>query len=545
MVALQTDKFVFKRLDVIGHPDAEEDKAFLADCFVDTGELSVLRDCGDPRRLVLGRSGAGKTALLQKLTEAEERTIVIKPESLALSYISNSTILNFVSQLDVKLDIFFRLLWRHVFTVEILRAHFHLDSEAATVGFFKGLGNIFRDQRHNQALAYLQKWGSSFWEDTDYRIREVTTKLESDLSASIGTDKLPVSINIEGARKLTEEQRQEVAQRAQTVVNQVQIRELSDVINSLDYVLNDPQKRYFLVIDRLDENWVEDKVRYLLIRALIETARDFRSVRHAKIVAALRIDLIERVFKLTRDAGFQEEKYEGMYLPLTWSHDQLVSILDTRIRYLVRKRYNTSQVTHADLLPGTVGRQTAIDWLIDRTLLRPRDVIAMFNEAIGQAVNNPLITTGMLKNAEGRYSRGRLKSLADEWFADYPNLLTFVDILKNRRSFFPLADLDVATCENFCIDVVSNGFDRQDYLSTAASQVVDCALAVTDFRRALVEVFYRVGIVGLKLETYETVAWSIEGSRTVSTAEIDPETKIAIHACFWRTLGINPVSDVS
>src|SRR5882757_1316079 len=104
---MHTDKFLFKRLDVIGHPDAEEDKAFLADCFVDTGELAILRDCADPRRLLLGRSGAGKTALLHKLAEAEERTIVIKPESLALSYISNSTILNFVSQLDVKLDIFF------------------------------------------------------------------------------------------------------------------------------------------------------------------------------------------------------------------------------------------------------------------------------------------------------------------------------------------------------------------------------------------------------------------------------------------------------
>jgi hypothetical protein len=59
------DRFLFKRLDVIGHLDAEEDKAFLTSCFVDTGELAVLRDCADARRLVLGRSGAGKTALLQ------------------------------------------------------------------------------------------------------------------------------------------------------------------------------------------------------------------------------------------------------------------------------------------------------------------------------------------------------------------------------------------------------------------------------------------------------------------------------------------------
>jgi hypothetical protein len=440
----------------------------------------------------------------------------------------------------VKLDIFFKLLWRHVFTVEILKAHFELHSEVAKAGLFRSFGNIFRDQKHNQALAYLETWGKSFWEETDYRIKEVTTTLERNLSASIGSGELGVPLSLEGARRLTEEQKQDVSQRAQTVVNQVQIRQLSDVIDLLDEVLKDPQKRYFVIIDRLDENWVEDKVRYQLIRALIETARDFRAVRHATIVAALRVDLLERVFRLTRDAGFQEEKYEGMYLPLTWSREQLTEVLDTRVRYLVRKRYNREQVTHLDLLPATIERQAATDWLFDRTLMRPRDVIAFFNEAIRQAVGSSVITPNMLKLAEGFYSRGRLKSLADEWFADYPNLLRFVDLLKNRRSLFPIEELEERSCEEFCIGVVSNGFDQQDYLSQLASQVVDCVVSSTDFRKSLVEVMYRVGLVGLKLEAFESVVWAVEGRRSVSTAEIHPGAKLAVHPCFWRTLGVRP-----
>src|SRR5439155_5384911 len=121
------EKYRLKRLDNVGAADAADDKLFLDKCFVDTGDLDALLDCSDPRRIVLGRTGSGKSALLIRLSETKERVIEVKPESLALAYISNSTILKFFSELGVKLDIFFCLLWRHVFTVEILKHHFHID----------------------------------------------------------------------------------------------------------------------------------------------------------------------------------------------------------------------------------------------------------------------------------------------------------------------------------------------------------------------------------------------------------------------------------
>ena len=119
----QSDTFRFRKHDIVGAADAEDDLDFLRSCFIDTGSLRVLKNCADPRRIVLGRTGSGKTALLKRLAEAEERVIEVHPESLSLGYISNSTILRFFSSLGVNLDIFFKLLWRHVFTVEILKHH--------------------------------------------------------------------------------------------------------------------------------------------------------------------------------------------------------------------------------------------------------------------------------------------------------------------------------------------------------------------------------------------------------------------------------------
>lgn len=536
------DRFRFRSTDTIGVADAESDHAFLRDCFVDDGIVDLLLDCEDHRRIVLGRTGAGKTALLSKLVEKASSAITVQPESLALAYISNSTILKFVHDLGVNLDVFFKLLWRHVFTVEIIKAHFHLDSSRGSESVLDWIRGQFSDKKHQheKALAYLENWGSKFWEKTDYRIEELTTKLERDLKASIGGALHIANFDISGDQKLSQEQKARVVERAMHVVNQVQIQELSYVLELLDSILEDPQKRYYVVIDRLDENWVEEGLRYLLIRALIETVRDFRRVRNAKIIVSLRHDLIDRVIRLSRDAGFQEEKYESLYLDLKWTRDQLIELLDLRINRLVRQRYTKQEVTHNDLLPKLIDRIPAIDYIIARTLMRPRDVILFFNACIRQASNDPEITPQMVKHAEGEYSRLRLRSLADEWNADFPDLMTCSELLKNRPSVFSITDITDEACIDLTIELLAHESRRNREFSNILAEIERDPSRTDQLRKWLASMFYRVGLVGLKLESYDAFVWSTDGRRSVSAAEIQPGVHVAVHPCFWRSLGINP-----
>lgn len=538
------DRFRFRSTDTIGVADAESDHAFLRDCFVDDGIVDLLLDCDDHRRIVLGRTGAGKTALLSKLAEKASTAITVQPESLALAYISNSTILKFVHDLGVNLDVFFKLLWRHVFTVEIIKAHFHLDSSRGSESVLDWIRGQFSDKKrqHEKALAYLEDWGSKFWEKTDYRIEELTTKLERDLKASIGGALHIANFDVSGDQKLSQEQKATVVERAMHVVNQVQIQELSYVLELLDSILEDPQKRYYIVIDRLDENWVEEGLRYLLIRALIETVRDFRRVRNAKIIVSLRHDLIDRVIRLSRDVGFQEEKYESLYLDLKWTRDELIELLDLRINKLVRQRYTKQKVTHNDLLPKSIDRIPAIDYILARTLMRPRDVILFFNACIRQASNDPEITPQMLKQAEGEYSRLRLRSLADEWNADFPDLMTCSDLLKNRPSVFPITEITDDACIDLTIELLSHGSKRSSELTGMLAEIERDPSRTDQLRKWLASTFYRVGLVGLKLESYDSFVWSTDGRRSVSAAEIQPGVHIAVHPCFWRSLGINPAA---
>ncbi len=402
--------FKFRKNDQIGTAGAEEDREFLSICFVDTGELALLQKVSDHRQIVLGRTGTGKSALLLKLAETKgDQVIQICPESLALTYVSNSTILNFFAKIGVNLDPFFKLLWRHVLTVEILDRHFQHYPEQKQrniLDWLTGLftGNSRHDKKMQEAIQYLKEWGESFWQETEFRVKEITSKLEGELSgefkAQLGIKGISSIATAKALQKLTEEQRVELVSRGQGIVSKAQVQDLSTVLDLLDAVLEDRQKPYYIIIDKLDENWVEERIRYKLIMALILTAKDFFHVNNAKIIIALRRDLIERVFRLTRDSGFQEEKYQSLYMPLFWTKEDLIKVLDLRVDALVKRRYTKQKVSYKDLLPKQYNKMVITDYLLER-VERPRDVIAFFNACIAAGTNISTLTRKEFTAAEG------------------------------------------------------------------------------------------------------------------------------------------------
>ena len=533
-------KFVFKRDQIIGYAPAEQDQYFLDQCFVDTGALNILCDCNDQRRLLVGRAGAGKSALIAQLEKEKENVIILRPESLALTYISNSNVIKFFLEAGVKLDIFYRLLWRHIFVVEILKSHFRIENEEKKKTFLEKLWAVTpKKKRHEQALEYLKNWGGSFWEETEYRIQEVTSTLEKQLKGAVeGKVQGLVGLSASAAKTLTEEQKSEVVSRAQEVVNKVQIRELSDIIDFLaDVLMQDSKKEYFIAIDKLDEDWVEDSLRFRLIRALIETSLDFARIKNVKIIIALRNDLIDRVFRYTRDAGFQEEKYRTSMFQLSWSKQELTQILDTRIGVLVREKYTKSTVSHQDLLPSKVGNQNTLDYILARTHMRPRDVIQFFNTCIIHADGKTNITQKILKDAEGVYSRERLRALADEWYGVYPNLMQLSRLLRGRKEAFKLVEISLSEFENNYLELLISGQAVDGLDKSYMDLFLDGGIDAEDYRRNIVHIFYKTGLIGLKTDETMIYSWSDNVVGGISKSEIDENTKIRVHPAYWRTFG--------
>ncbi len=541
----KTNHLVFRSEDTLGSNDAEDDKEYLLNCFIDVGDYNQLLDFSNKRCLVLGRTGIGKTALITKLQEEHgDKVIVIKPESLAMQHITNSTIIRYMNDLGIELNTFYKLLWRHALCVEIFQHHFKAVDRAEGEDILSKLRYRFKKQNtHNyRALNYLEEWKDSFWEVSDSHVVEMVSKTEKALQGTVGAAYQGMGGEVKGNTTITDEEKTEVKKRAQSVVNDLQMKEVSDLLEMLNEVIEDRLQRYYIVIDKLDEGWVDDSLRYKLIKSLIETVRDINRVENIKPIVLLRVDLLGHVFDLTKDIGFQEEKYRSLYLDVHWTREQLIDMIDSRIDYLLKSRYQSNKkIRHTDILPDEVCGQPTIDYIIQRSLMRPRDLIEFFNICIREAVNNKTISPEQIVEAEREYSRRRLESIKYEWKADYPGLSFWLKILKKRPASFSVGDIQMADVRDLCLEyAVDSTIDGQslilDKLYIAANKVVNNQMTIDKFRDQLIFALYNTSVVGLELESGDKSIWSFEMKSIALIDDINDNTVICIHPCFWSAL---------
>lgn len=514
----------------VGSMSAEEDQKFLNDGFIETDDYAVLRDFESPKSILLGRTGAGKSAIISHIkASSPNNAISIDPQSLALNYLSNSNVLRFWAKQGVRLDIFYRLLWQHVFCVELLNYHFKLKSEDEFTRLKDWVAGIVRkDPSKKAGIDYLQKWNGKFWLEREERIKEITKNLENNLEASVGTNIAALKADYKENKIVSSE----VIERAQKIVNEIQIQHLSQVIDLIaDDLFDDPQRKIFITIDALDNDWVEDELRYKLIRALIETVKKFRRIRSVKIIVALRNDLLERVYETTRDPGFQAEKYEDLYARINWTRAQLKELIDKRIGLLFKDTYTNKKAEWSDIFPSTVrAGQDTFDYIVKRTLMRPRDAIAFVNAILEKAQGTEVITARTVLETERVHSERRVNALLDEWVALYPKLSRYIEVLKNKPTSFAYSNVEEKDLDDLILSLISDA-DETDPIENIARKTFENKSDYTFLKKELFNALFKVGFIGYKAQSSYPYTYSYSGSTT--SFQFNPETKIQIHPMFW------------
>jgi len=541
MEAQQEPDIIIWRNCNVGAPDAETDRELLASCFVENGCIEQVIDTDSAASLIVGRTGAGKSATLIRLEQIANNVVEVSPSDLSFKYVENSTVLKFFRDAGVNLDIFYRMLWRHVLITELLRARYDWTNEGAVRNWFDGFFQKFkRDPVKARALRYLQEWGDKFWQDTEVRVKEVTEKIEADLKASMSASYI-AKLSIEGGAKLSEEEKSEIYTRGSTVVNKIQMKELAKLVAFLaDEVFDDPQKPYYMTIDNLDDPWVASSAKFSLIRSLIEEIKVFRKIRNVKIIAVLRQDLLEKVYNETRDGGFQEEKYEAYYAHIKWREKDLESLIEVRINEVFKRKYTGRKVALVDVLPKDRGNERALPYILERTFLRPRDVILFVNECLSCAEGKSRITWAALHNAEEKYSQKRLRSVLDEWTQLFPSLKYAINIIRGLPESFIASDIKSEVIDSSIIGAAADGGD--DNLGKLAVEFLspDKKVKIETFVRIALSVLYHVGIIGLKQSATSPFAWVYRDGRNFCPDDISDSCHFRIHKMFWREFGVSP-----
>ena len=296
---------------------------------------------------------------------------------------SNSDTLQFVQLIGGDLHLLFLALWKHVLCIEFIRLRYSVGNEEKSRNVFQRLLDRFTsDKRKQKSLQYLQEWQGKFWITMDQNIKEITEKYENSLQAELGVEINKFKAGGQYDKRLSVEKKSELAARARKIINSEQLAELAGVIDMLADHAEDNQK-YFILIDKLDEHWVDHSIRFKLIRALVECLKQFRRIPNLKILVALRSDVLERVIQETIDVGFQPEKFEDYFIRLKWTKAQLRDLVDRRIGLTFKLQYSGAQaVTFSDVFSNNINNVEPFEHMVERTLMRPRDIITFVNECL-------------------------------------------------------------------------------------------------------------------------------------------------------------------
>ncbi|NHC05544.1 P-loop ATPase, Sll1717 family [Azonexus fungiphilus] len=538
------NKFVFRKHDSVGAPAAEHDATFLEDCYVDTGDVELLLDRTSPKRIIVGRTGAGKTALLYRLTQVGHNVIQLSPHDLSLNFIATNKVIAFFEESGVNLSPFYVLLWKHLLVVELIKCRYQIKDDDSYNNFMRSISSMVKKKDKNKELAvdYFETWGNKFWQTTEERIHELTTRVETSLSSGVQAKFKGVEFNAEGARNLTTEQRREIREHGLDAVSRVQIRELENMLTVLDEnIFDDNRNPYYVTIDMLDEDWADDRIRFKLIRSLIDVVNRFKRLSNVKVILALRNDLLYRVLNLESVSGFQEEKFKALYLNLKWDRKDLECIVQKRINKLIKRNYTKEDVGFLDVFPASVDGQSTFTYILERTFYRPRDVIVFINECLELCSGRPNITAAIIKEAEGGYSLERLQSLAHEWKNILPDLAHTSRLLFGMQNKSPVSSLSLDVLqekfEDIAISLESESTDpitRQLYaLYQSGSGNFE------SIRNYIIREFYAVGLIGIKTGPTDPTSWTrLNNHARLAPGQVRPSSTIYIHPMFYRALGI-------
>ena len=344
--------FKFRKDMNIGDNAAEYD-ALLRDAFLDTGELNIILDTGAPASVIVGRTGSGKTALITMLNERSDRVLRVHPENLSMQYLTNTTVIPWLLEHGVHLDVFYQLLWRHVLVMELIRDHFRLRDEEGQKNFLRriadslGIDSLRFNKTEQKAIAYYHEFNPEFWEESDVRVRQITDEFSKRLSAGLNVSSATLAGDLNSDKTISDE----VVQRAHRVVKEISLQQIQQGLEIVrKHVLADRQKPYYIVIDDLDKNWVEHTMSYDLIDNLLDVVGEFARMPNVKVVVALRDNIVEALHNRRSKQSQQREKHESLFLRLRWSSADLKALVNARLARLLKSVYGGS-ITLETFLP--------------------------------------------------------------------------------------------------------------------------------------------------------------------------------------------------
>jgi len=285
---------------------------------------------------------------------------------------------------------------------------------------------------------------------------------------------------------------------------------------------NEKQIRVIISIDDLDKSWLSSSsIRYDFINALLEAFKELLDLNSVKILISIRTDIIMGIYNNTLR---QDEKDQSLIYAISWNKKEIRQILDDRINHLIKNQYQSSRnVTFSDVFNFRVSSVKADEFIINRTMLRPRDAINFVNLCLSECDGQVELNEDIVLTAEEKFYSVRKQALIKEWLSIFIHIKDYLDSLSFiSDQSFKIAELTESD-KNNVLEYLLNRPHNKDNDEEHNNRLLEF--------EELVKVWFIVGIIGIKKSDSLIIYSSFEKPELDIT---DLKRPFEIHPLFFR-----------
>lgn len=392
-----------------GSDDAELDEkhGFLSKVFLKTAIYHRVRNSA--RELIIGRKGAGKSAICLMLKNALESgsvtSILVTPDSLSQHKIEQ------LKTSSINKDESYVLSWKYMLLVTVAKEVISQVKKTSSRAGKKNLKAVRKFLVNNDEI------DKTFFDN----ISKKATALSKFSVKAYG---------IEGA-----------VETRQLEIQNDAANELNDFQNTLIELLtqlNDLQ--IILLIDKVDDIWNQTEESELMIIGLLKAVHTLNaSLQNTHIIVFLRSDIYD-ILKFN-----DSDKLHSLEERLDWQDSDLKHLIATRGKVSANLTENNVDNLWDTVFDDQVKDTPSFEYIVKRTLRRPRDLIQFCNNSLTEAQDNNhnKIVADDILNAEKQYSKWKLKDLSSEFAIQYPYLDELLGLFQAFKSEFMREEFNV------------------------------------------------------------------------------------------------------
>jgi hypothetical protein len=298
----------------------------------------------------------------------------------------------------------------------------------------------------------------------------------------------------------------------------VRLRNLADISTELRAFMNFAVSHpVSLFIDELDTGWDNSKEATNFIHGLFYAVGEVKKLNNVKVFVSLRSDMYNDLSSILPDPEKMREEIERF----SWNPKMLRGLIAKRI---IANYPMSDEMPHEDAIL-TVFDDGVLDYVIDHTLQRPREVIQFCNDALNE-FNNRIhydasiakVDLEIIQSVEPSFSRSRLEDICREYEHQYPNLKVLLACFENAPAVYSMSSFKDKLEEAMLTSVERLGAHSW--------------LSANFFTSKVLEILFEIGFIKL---------FSLKDNRYLAYYEgsflgVDSVPKVRIHDVFISAL---------